>query len=86
MSQAKRRIEELIVAEQADSTITDYYISLLTRADVDQLQELQRKLAVSIHLERGREDQEPFIHLKGLTRDVNTAESSIRSANRVLTE
>lgn len=82
MSQAKKRITELIVAEQAQKTITDPYISQLTQADMEQLGNLQRKLTVSIRLDKGLEDQEPKIHLEGLTRDVFTAESEVRSANR----
>ncbi|XP_036953428.1 protein mono-ADP-ribosyltransferase PARP14-like isoform X1 [Acanthopagrus latus] len=78
VSQAKRRIKDLIVAEQAKRTITDSFISHLSRADMDQLSALQRKLTVSIHLEAGRGNQEPRIHLEGLTRDVFTAESEVR--------
>lgn len=80
VSRAKRRIKDLIVAEQAKRTITDSFISYLSRADMDQLSALQRKLTVSIHLEAGQGDQEPKIHLEGLTRDVFTAESEVRSA------
>lgn len=47
---------------------------------MDELKALQRNLTVSIRLDRGQEDQEPRIHLEGLTRDVLTAESDIRSA------
>ena len=39
-----------------------------------------------IRLERGHEDQEPHIHLEGLTRDVNTAEYAIRSADPFMEE
>lgn len=77
--QAKKRIEELIVAEQAERTITSLYIRQLSQADVDELKALQRQLAVSIRLDTGLEDQEPVIHLEGLTRDVFTAEASVRS-------
>ncbi|KAI4819928.1 hypothetical protein KUCAC02_027929, partial [Chaenocephalus aceratus] len=77
VKQAKKRITELIMAEQAQNTITDQYISQLSQEDMDQLKALQRKLTVSIRLERGQEDQEPHIHLEGLTRDVFTAESAI---------
>ncbi|KAL7391183.1 hypothetical protein ABVT39_005598 [Epinephelus coioides] len=82
VTQAKRRIEELIVAEQAERTIKDQYISKLSQADMDQLKALQRKLTVSIRLDRGLEDQEPNIHLEGLTRDVYTAESEVRDIIR----
>ncbi|XP_073321468.1 protein mono-ADP-ribosyltransferase PARP14-like isoform X2 [Pagrus major] len=78
VSQAKRRIQDLIVAEQAERTITDSFISHLSRADMEQLSALQRKLTVSIRLEKGLGDQEPKIHLEGLTRDVFTAESEVR--------
>ncbi|XP_042337091.1 protein mono-ADP-ribosyltransferase PARP14-like [Plectropomus leopardus] len=82
VSQAKRRIEDLIVAEQAERTITDQFIGKLSQADMDQLKALQRKLTVSIRLDRGPEDQEPKIHLEGLTRDVFTAESAVRDIIR----
>ncbi|KAM6944682.1 protein mono-ADP-ribosyltransferase PARP14-like [Lycodopsis pacificus] len=78
VSQAKKRIQDLIVAEQAERTITDQYIGKLSQADMDQLRALQRKLTVSIRLNRGLEDQEPNILLEGLTRDVYTAESAVR--------
>ncbi|XP_034055195.1 protein mono-ADP-ribosyltransferase PARP14-like isoform X3 [Gymnodraco acuticeps] len=82
VKQAKKKIKELIVSEQAQNTITDQYISQLSQEDMDQLKALQRKLTVSIRLERGQEDQEPHIHLEGLTRDVYTAESAIRDIIR----
>ncbi|XP_054466481.1 protein mono-ADP-ribosyltransferase PARP14-like [Anoplopoma fimbria] len=78
VSQAKEKIQELIVREQAERTITDKYIGKLLQADMDQLRALQRQLTVSIRLNRGQEDQEPNIHLEGLTRDVFTAESAVR--------
>ncbi|KAM3868382.1 protein mono-ADP-ribosyltransferase PARP14-like [Diretmus argenteus] len=78
VSQAKKRIEELIVAEQAERKITDHYISELSQADAEELKALQRELTVSIRLEKKQGDQEPYIHLEGLTRDVFTAESTIR--------
>ncbi|AWP07718.1 putative poly [Scophthalmus maximus] len=82
LSQAKKRINELIVAEQATKTISDPYISQLTQADMDQLRDLQRKLMVSICLDKGLEDQEPNIRLEGLTRDVLIADSAVRDVIR----
>ncbi|CAJ1069628.1 protein mono-ADP-ribosyltransferase PARP14-like isoform X2 [Xyrichtys novacula] len=79
---AKKRIEELIVAEQAKKTISDFYICKLSQEDLNQLRELQRNLTVSIRLERGQEDEESKIHLEGLTRDVYAAESSVRDIIR----
>lgn len=81
VSQAKKKIEELIVAEQAKRTITDPFISKLSQSDMEELNTLQRQLTVSIRLDRSREDQEPKIHLEGLTRDVFMAESAVRSVN-----
>ncbi|XP_034396584.1 protein mono-ADP-ribosyltransferase PARP14-like [Cyclopterus lumpus] len=78
VSQARKRITELIVSEQAKRTITDPFIGKLSQADMDGLRALQRKLTVSIHLHRGQGGQEPNIHLEGLTRDVLTAESAVR--------
>ncbi|KAM9858362.1 protein mono-ADP-ribosyltransferase PARP14-like isoform 2-T2 [Aulostomus maculatus] len=82
VSQAKKRIEELIVGEQAEKTIVDRYISHLSQADVEKLQALQRKLTVSIRLDQRQEDQEPCIHLEGLTRDVLLADSTVREVLR----
>ncbi|XP_060895176.1 protein mono-ADP-ribosyltransferase PARP14-like [Labrus mixtus] len=75
---AKTRIEKLILDEQAEKTIQDQYISQLSQEDMDKLKDLQRNLTVSIRLDKGQEDKEPKIHLEGLTRDVSTAESTIR--------
>uniref|UniRef100_A0A3Q2E0U3 Poly [ADP-ribose] polymerase n=1 Tax=Cyprinodon variegatus TaxID=28743 RepID=A0A3Q2E0U3_CYPVA len=72
-------ISDLILLEQAQRTIDDQYINQLSQEDIKELNSLQKKLTVSIRLERGREDQEPRIQLEGLTRDVLTAESDIRS-------
>ncbi|XP_056232020.1 protein mono-ADP-ribosyltransferase PARP14-like [Seriola aureovittata] len=82
VSEAKKRIEQLIVAEQAKRTITDPLIIHLSQADVEQLRALQRELTVSIRLDKGLEDQEPSIHLEGLTRDVFTAESAVSNIIR----
>ncbi|XP_034548949.1 protein mono-ADP-ribosyltransferase PARP14-like isoform X2 [Notolabrus celidotus] len=82
LSEAKKRIEELIVAEQAQKTIKDSYINKLSQEDMDELKELQRTLTVSIRLDKGQEDEEPKIHLEGLTRDVFAADSSIRDIIR----
>ncbi|XP_071380642.1 protein mono-ADP-ribosyltransferase PARP14-like [Centroberyx affinis] len=78
VGQAKQRIKQMIVAEQAEKTITDPFIAELSQANMEELKALQRKLTVSIRLERRQGDQEPHIHLEGLTRDVFTAESAIR--------
>ncbi|KAL3975250.1 hormonally upregulated Neu-associated kinase [Sarotherodon galilaeus] len=82
LSQAKKRINDLIVAEQAQKTISDPFISQLSQADMEELNALQRKLTVSIRLDKGAEDQDPEIHLEGLTRDVFTAESAVRDIIR----
>lgn len=74
----KKRIEDLIMEEQAQTTIKDSFIDQLTQQDMEQLKELQRSLTVSIRLDRGRENQEPTITVEGLTRDVLTAESAVR--------
>ncbi|KAM9360379.1 protein mono-ADP-ribosyltransferase PARP14-like [Symphorus nematophorus] len=82
LSQAKKRITDLIVAEQAVTTLRDPFISQLSQADMDELRALQRKHTVSIRLNKGQEDQEPSIHLEGLTRDVHHAESVVRDIIR----
>ncbi|XP_054586345.2 protein mono-ADP-ribosyltransferase PARP14 [Nothobranchius furzeri] len=82
VSEAKKRISNLILAEQAKKTISDQLISQFSHADVEELQSLQKELTVNIRLETGREDQESKIHLEGLTRDVFKAESAIRDIIR----
>ncbi|XP_039902752.1 protein mono-ADP-ribosyltransferase PARP14-like isoform X3 [Simochromis diagramma] len=82
LSEAKKRINDLILAEQAQKTISDPFISQLSQADMEELKALQRKLTVSIRLDKGAEDQDPEIHLEGLTRDVFTAESALRDIIR----
>ncbi|XP_041855414.1 protein mono-ADP-ribosyltransferase PARP14-like isoform X2 [Melanotaenia boesemani] len=79
---AKRRINELIVHEQMEKTISDKYINQLSQADLEELKTLQRKLTVRIRLDRGNKDQEPKIHLEGLTRDVYTAADAVSSIIR----
>uniref|UniRef100_A0A3B4F1Y2 Poly [ADP-ribose] polymerase n=1 Tax=Pundamilia nyererei TaxID=303518 RepID=A0A3B4F1Y2_9CICH len=49
---------------------------------MEELKALQRELTVSIRLDKGAEDQDPEIHLEGLTRDVFTAESAVRDIIR----
>lgn len=80
VSQAKWRINNLIVAEQADRRIPVPDFSQLTQADLDELMAMQKQLMVNIRLDKGEEDQ-VFIHLDGLTREVFTAEAVVRSAN-----
>ncbi|XP_069576160.1 protein mono-ADP-ribosyltransferase PARP14-like [Brachyistius frenatus] len=77
VSRAKVRIQEMILAEQAQRTIADPFIRQLSQADMDELNALQGKLTVRISLDR-QQDQEPTIHLEGLTRDVFTADSKVR--------
>ncbi|XP_015250579.1 PREDICTED: poly [ADP-ribose] polymerase 14-like [Cyprinodon variegatus] len=84
LSLAKRKISDLILHEQVQRTIDDQYINQLSQEDIKELNSLQKELTVSIRLERGQEDQEPRIHLEGLTRDVLTAESEIRNIIRRL--
>uniref|UniRef100_A0A3B4FEP5 Poly [ADP-ribose] polymerase n=1 Tax=Pundamilia nyererei TaxID=303518 RepID=A0A3B4FEP5_9CICH len=81
-SQAKKMIIEQIRTEQAQKTISDPCISQLSQADMEKLKALQRELTVSIRLDKGTEDQDPEIHLEGLTRDVYTAEDIIRKVER----
>uniref|UniRef100_A0A3P9KXA8 Poly [ADP-ribose] polymerase n=1 Tax=Oryzias latipes TaxID=8090 RepID=A0A3P9KXA8_ORYLA len=79
---AKKRITDLIMHEQAEKTISDPYINQLSSADVQELNDLQRKLTVSLRLERGENEEESRIHLEGLTRDVFSAEDIIRKVER----
>ncbi|XP_072243280.1 protein mono-ADP-ribosyltransferase PARP14-like [Leuresthes tenuis] len=77
VTSVKRKINELIVREQAEEIIADPYINQLSQADIEELTALQRKLTVSIRLDRGAEEQKPKIHLEGLTRDVFTAKATV---------
>lgn len=72
----------MILAEHAVKIIKDQYISQLSQADMDDISTLQKQLTVSISLEKGGWDQEPFIRLEGLTRDVFTADAELRSAGQ----
>lgn len=67
-------------------TIKDQYISQLSQADMDEISALQRQVTVSISLEKGGWEQEPCIHLEGLTRDVFAAEAELRSASQSLAQ
>lgn len=78
MNQAKQRVRDLIVAEHAKKVIKDPYISHLSQADMNEISALQRELTVRISLEKGQQDQEPFICLEGLTRDVFAADAEVR--------
>lgn len=78
LNEAKQRIRDLIVAEHAEKVIRDSYISHLSQADMNDISALQRELTVSISLEKGQQDQEPFIRLEGLTRDVFSADAEVR--------
>ncbi|KAL3975735.1 ryanodine receptor 1 [Sarotherodon galilaeus] len=74
-SQAKKRINDLIMTEQAQKTISDPCISQLSQADMEKLKALQRELTVSIRLDKGTEDQDPEIHLEGLTKDIERVQN-----------
>ncbi|CAL9707735.1 unnamed protein product [Knipowitschia caucasica] len=79
ISVAKKKIEDWILTEQAHRTITDPILVQLGSSDVQLLKELQKNLTVQIRLET-KNPEEACIHLEGLTRDVSTAESAVRSA------
>ncbi|XP_020792036.2 LOW QUALITY PROTEIN: protein mono-ADP-ribosyltransferase PARP14-like [Boleophthalmus pectinirostris] len=81
ITQTKLRIEDLIVTEQAERTISDPLLVHLTQSDVKRLSEMQKSLTVKITLER-RNPEEPTIRLEGLTRDVSAAESEVRDMIR----
>lgn len=66
------------MVEHAEKAIRDPYISHLSQADMNEIGALQRELTVRISLENGLQDQEPFIRLEGLTRDVFTADAEVR--------
>ncbi|XP_024120298.1 protein mono-ADP-ribosyltransferase PARP14 [Oryzias melastigma] len=82
VNEAKKRITQLIVNEQAKRTITDPYIRQLSQTHMEELNNLQKRLTVRINLETGREEEETKIHLEGLTRDVSEAEAEIRDIIR----
>lgn len=82
LNQARQRINDLILAEHAVKTIKDPFINQLSQADMDDISALQKQLTVSISLQMGGLDQEPFIHLEGLTRDVFAADAELRSVSQ----
>ncbi|KAK7933379.1 hypothetical protein WMY93_004275 [Mugilogobius chulae] len=81
IDQAKKRIQNLILMEQAEKTIADPVLVNLTQSDVAKLDELQKSLTVKIKLER-QNPEEVSIYIEGLTRDVSTAESTVRDMIR----
>lgn len=76
---AKKRILDIIELEHNTLTIKDEYLSHLTQADMVELEDLQRELSIRIHLNMPLDDQEPSIILEGMTIDINTASTKIRS-------
>lgn len=79
MALAKKRILDIIKLEHKTLTIKDEYLSHLTQADMVELEDLQRELSIRIHLNMPLDDQEPSIILEGMTIDINTASTKIRS-------
>lgn len=70
------------MAEQATKTISDIVIGKLSQEDVEQLNNLQRQMSITVRLDRGLDrGLEPSVRLEGLTRDVLMAESVVRSGN-----
>ncbi|XP_072558552.1 protein mono-ADP-ribosyltransferase PARP14-like [Paramormyrops kingsleyae] len=80
VSKAKKYVQDLIMKEQMEHTIKDSCIGLFTQEDCRKLQVLQKKLTVSIHLEKRGADS--VIQLEGLSRDVLTANDSIKEMMR----
>uniref|UniRef100_A0A3B3QSM5 Macro domain-containing protein n=1 Tax=Paramormyrops kingsleyae TaxID=1676925 RepID=A0A3B3QSM5_9TELE len=80
VSKAKKYVQDLIMKEQMEHTIKDSCIGLFTQEDCRKLQDLQKKLTVSIHLEKRGTDS--IIQLEGLSRDVLTANDSIKEMMR----
>ncbi|XP_048839122.1 protein mono-ADP-ribosyltransferase PARP14-like [Brienomyrus brachyistius] len=80
VSKAKNYVQDLIMKEQMEHTIKDSCISLFTQEDCGKLLDLQKKLTVSIHLEKRGADS--IIQLEGLSRDVLTANDSIKEMMR----
>ncbi|KAM9744006.1 protein mono-ADP-ribosyltransferase PARP14-like isoform 2-T2 [Menidia menidia] len=77
VNSVKKRINELVVREQAEQVLKDPFILKLSQSDLEQLKALQAKLTVRIRLDRGGGGQEPAVRLEGLTRDVFTATSAV---------
>nr|XP_023650002.1 poly [ADP-ribose] polymerase 14 isoform X5 [Paramormyrops kingsleyae] len=80
VSKAKKYVQDLIMKEQMEHTIKDSCIGLFTQEDCRKLLVLQKKLTVSIHLEKRGADS--VIQLEGLSRDVLTANDSIKEMMR----
>ncbi|XP_072558555.1 protein mono-ADP-ribosyltransferase PARP14-like isoform X1 [Paramormyrops kingsleyae] len=80
VSKAKKYVQDLIMKEQMEHTIKDSCIGLFTQEDCRKLLDLQKKLTVSIHLEKRGADS--VIQLEGLSRDVLTANDSIKEMMR----
>lgn len=76
VSRTRHWVENLIMKEQTERIIKDPHISQLSKADVEQLQAMQRELTVRIRLEMKGPDS--LICLEGLSRDLLTADGIIR--------
>nr|XP_020635228.1 poly [ADP-ribose] polymerase 14-like isoform X1 [Pogona vitticeps] len=70
-------LKKLILQEQSESHITDELISMFDDAEVEKLNELQKRLRIAIQLER--EQSPPFILVSGIPRDILTASTEIQN-------
>uniref|UniRef100_A0A6P8QZ94 Poly [ADP-ribose] polymerase n=1 Tax=Geotrypetes seraphini TaxID=260995 RepID=A0A6P8QZ94_GEOSA len=70
-------IKDLILKEQEESTIRDEWIVEFEEKEQRKLDELQKKLQITIQVEYDSSD--PYIRISGLTRDVLEASSEIQA-------
>ncbi|KAJ7345856.1 hypothetical protein JRQ81_001806 [Phrynocephalus forsythii] len=76
VTDAESWLKKLILEEQSDSHITDELIGLFDDAEVERLNDLQKKLHIAIQLER--EQSPPFILVSGIPRDILKATTEIQ--------
>ncbi|XP_042301491.1 protein mono-ADP-ribosyltransferase PARP14-like isoform X2 [Sceloporus undulatus] len=73
---AESWLKKLILQEQAENRITDELIDMFDDAEIQKLNELQKRLHIAIQLEK--KQSPPFILVSGIPRDVLTAFTEIQ--------
>ncbi|KAL0182431.1 hypothetical protein M9458_021806, partial [Cirrhinus mrigala] len=80
LSEAREKINSIILLEHVTIPIHDPAIAHFTREDGETLNAMQRELTVSVRLEKKGHDS--VITLEGLTKDVEIADSRIQDMIR----
>ncbi|XP_066467944.1 protein mono-ADP-ribosyltransferase PARP14 [Tiliqua scincoides] len=73
---AEKWLKELILGEQTEKHFQDVVIEMFDEAEIQKLNDLQRRLHIAIHLEK--EKSPPLILVSGIPRDVMDAYTEIQ--------